>query len=275
MIADLHCHSNISDGILSPTELVQVAKKNSIDLLSLTDHDSVDGLKEAKKIADKLNIQFLTGIEISTIWQKKPIHIVGLNFNPDDRIMQEGLKKLINSRQNRAIKIAKKIENLGLSGVLERVSILAGNKNISRTHFATYLIEQKKCNTMQEAFDKYLADNKRCCVPLLSVDLSDAVGWIKNAGGVAVVAHPMRYKMTMSWLNHLCQDFKNLGGDGIEVISGRTNEQDIKTATNLCVDYDFKASIGSDFHNPKNKFVYLGMNKKLPKKLTPIWQDML
>jgi 3',5'-nucleoside bisphosphate phosphatase len=275
MIADLHCHSTVSDGAFTPTDVVKLAKKNKVDLLALTDHDMIDGISEAKAQAVKSKMHFLSGVEISVQWKSYKIHMVGLGFDHKDTTLQHGLSEIIKNRQKRAAKIAEKIEKLGCKNVLEQVQKLAGNKNISRVHFALFLIQENKCHSINEAFDKFLGEGKRCYVGLSSINLPTAIMWIKNSGGKTVIAHPLRYKMTKTKLRELCADFKSMKGDGIEVISGRMNENEIRKTTNLCLDFNFKASIGSDFHNDKNNIIYLGMNKELPKKLNPIYCDML
>lgn len=269
---DLHCHSIASDGSLTPTELVQRAKAMGVTSLALTDHDTINGQQEAQTAARSNAITLIPGIELSTTWENKCFHIVGLNIDPEHSNLNQGIQKLQTLRTERAKKIANKLEKKSIPGSYEAVIKAAKGGMITRAHFSSYLLAQNYVSTQQEAFDKYLGKGKPAFVSTVWADLHDAIDWINQAGGVAVVAHPLRYKMTASWMRRFLSFFKEAGGQGIEVVTGRSNPDEIRRAMLYATQYGLAASVGSDFHTPDNKWVELGRLAPLPKNMTPIWE---
>ncbi len=271
---DLHCHSTESDGTLSPTELIQRAKEKGVSHLALTDHDTTAGLPEARKAADQAGITLIPGIEISTTWNHKCLHIVGLGIDSDYEPLVKGSQQLRTIRTERAEKIAYKLEKRRIYGALDAVKKAAGTGMITRPHFANFLVSQNHVSSVQEAFDRYLAKGKPAFVSTTWTDMELAVDWITQSGGVAVLAHPMRYKLTTNWMKRLLPAFKQAGGQALEVVSGRNNPDEIRILSNYAERFELAGSTGSDFHTPDNQWVELGRLPPLPKKITPVW-DLL
>ncbi|MEY3786760.1 MAG: hypothetical protein RIQ94_642 [Pseudomonadota bacterium] len=269
---DLHCHSNASDGVLSPTELVQRAHQQGVTSLALTDHDTVAGLPEAQRCATLLGTKLIAGIELSTNWQNKCFHIVGLDIDPTYAPLAGATHKLQKTRLERAEKIALKLEKKRIPGAFEAVKNAAGEGMITRTHFAEFLISQNHVSTQQEAFDRYLAKGKAAYVSTSWAELEVAINWITGAGGIAVLAHPLRYKLTANWMKRLLTEFKAAGGQGMEVITSRMNADEIRMAADYASRFDLAGSVGSDFHNQANPYVELGRLAPLPKNIKPVWE---
>jgi predicted metal-dependent phosphoesterase TrpH len=269
---DLHCHSTASDGTLSPTELVQRAHEHGVTSLALTDHDTVAGLDEAKASATAAGITLIPGIELSTSWQNKCFHIVGLDIDPAYPPLSEATRNLQIMRTERAEKIADKLEKKRISGAFEAVKKAAGKGMITRSHFADFLLSQFHVSTQQEAFDRYLGAGKAAFVPTTWTDMELAVNWITQSGGIAVLAHPLRYKLTASWMKRLLAAFKEAGGLGIEVVTGRYNSDEIKQVAHYATHFELAGSVGSDFHSPANQWVELGRLAPLPENVKPVWQ---
>ncbi len=268
---DLHCHSNASDGDLSPTDLVLRASEQGVTSLALTDHDCTNGLTEAQHTADSVGIKLIPGIELSANWNNKCFHIVGLNINQNSAKLQRGTRDLQSIRIERAKKIALKLEKKKISGAFTAVSEQAGKGMITRTHFAHFLLENNHVSSMQQAFDRYLGKGKPAFVATRWAELDIIINWITEAGGVAVLAHPMRYKLTASWMKRLLTAFSDMGGQGIEVVTGRNNPDEIRRATSYATQFNLHGSKGSDFHSPKNQWVELGRLAELPKNIPPVW----
>ncbi|MGR9116114.1 MAG: PHP domain-containing protein [Gammaproteobacteria bacterium] len=269
---DLHCHSTASDGALSPTELVNRAQRQGVTRLALTDHDTTDGLAEAQLAAASINgITLIPGIELSATWENRCFHIVGLDINPKHPPLNEGCHRIQNIRVERAEKIAHKLEKKRIPGAFEAVKNAAGAGMITRTHFADFLLTQNHVSTLQEAFDRYLGKGKPAYVSTIWTPLDEAVSWITGAGGVAVLAHPMRYKLTASWMKRLLSAFKEAGGQGIEVVYGRNNPDDTHISANYARQFNLAGSVGSDFHNPGNPWIELGRLSPMPEGITPVW----
>jgi predicted metal-dependent phosphoesterase TrpH len=269
---DLHCHSTASDGELSPTELVQRAHLQGVTSLALTDHDTTKGLAEAQLSATATGIKLIAGIELSTNWQDKCFHIVGLGIDAAYAPLAEATTNLQSTRLERAEKIALKLEKKLIPGALEAVKNAAGEGMITRTHFADFLLSQNHVSTQQEAFDRYLAKGKSAYVSTSWAELELAISWIIESGGVAVLAHPLRYKLTANWMKRLLTAFKDAGGQGIEVITSRMNADEIRVATNYATRFELAGSMGSDFHNAANQWVELGRLAPLPKNIKPVWE---
>ncbi|MDD5630939.1 MAG: PHP domain-containing protein [Methylococcales bacterium] len=269
---DLHCHSTASDGALSPTALVQRAHQQGVTSLALTDHDTTAGLPEAKLCAMATGIKLIAGIELSTNWQNKCFHIVGLGIDPAYAPLAEATHDLQRTRLERAEKIALKLEKKRIPGAFEAVKNAAGEGMITRTHFADFLMSQNHVSSQQEAFDRYLAKGKPAYVATSWAELELAISWITGSGGVAVLAHPLRYKLTTHWMKRLLNAFKDAGGQGIEVITSRMNADEIRVAADYAARFDLAGSIGSDFHNAANQWVELGRLAPLPKNIKPVWE---
>jgi predicted metal-dependent phosphoesterase TrpH len=269
---DLHCHSTASDGALSPTELVQRAHQHGVTSLALTDHDTTAGLSEAQASATATGIKLIPGIELSTSWQNKCFHIIGLGIDPEHPPLAEATHNLKIMRLERAEKIAYKLEKKRIMGALEAVKEAAGEGMITRTHFADFLLSQNHVSTQQEAFDRYLGDGKSAYVSASWTEMSQGINWITESGGIAVLAHPSRYKLTASWMKRLLAAFKEAGGQGIEVITGRINADEIRLIAGYATRFELAGSAGSDFHSPANQWVELGRLAPLPKNIKPVWE---
>lgn len=269
---DLHNHSTCSDGLLSPTQLMELAAKAGVDAIALTDHDTTDGLAEAREAAQRLGVNLVNGVEISVSWGETTIHVVGLAIDPTCPALIAGLESIRQGRLERARRIAKALEAAGLPDTLEPALALADNDAmISRTHFARHLVERGAVKDIQAAFDKYLARGKRAFVSHRWADLKDAIGWIKAAGGVAVLAHPGRYELKSAFRNALLEEFKSLGGEAIEVVTGSHRPEQYATWRNLAEEHGFLASRGADYHGPGESPFEPGTLPLLPASCKPVW----
>ena len=219
-IIDLHCHSTISDGLFSPEELVKYAHSKDVQVLALTDHDDIDGLDRAREKASSLGMTFINGVEISVTWQKRTLHIVGLNFDHHNEALATNLTKIRKGRDARAIKIAHGLGMAGVMGALEGARSYCKDGSVGRIHFAQYLAEKGHAKDVKSVFKKFLTPGKPGYVEHVWANLTEAVAWITGAGGVAVIAHPGRYDMGKKLYPKLMNDFKLAGGEAIEVVSG-------------------------------------------------------
>ena len=271
---DLHMHSTASDGILSPSDLVELASQNQVEVMALTDHDTVDGLAEAREKAQQKGMTLINGVELSVTWEKKVLHVIGLDIDPGHPALVTGLENLKQQRQLRSEKIAKKLQGAGIPGAMEGAREQAGNSSITRPHFARFLVEQGHAKDIQDAFNRYLGRNKRAYVSTQWPALEDALGWIGQAGGVSVLAHPLRYKLTASWLRRLMNSFKEAGGDAIEVISGNYTTEEISTSTGYALRYDLMGSVGSDYHGHSRYCNQPGNLTPLSPSIIPIWSKL-
>lgn len=271
-IYDLHCHSTASDGGLKPADLINLACKQKIKTLALTDHDTTNGLAIAKTTAEEVGIQLVPGIEISASWSNKCFHIVGLDIDPDHPTLQEGLKGLQEMRCKRAELIADKLEKYGAGkNIAAQVITAADGGMITRTHFAQYLVKQGYKKNLKDIFKHFLVRGKPGYVATKWAALEDTITWINDAGGVAVVAHPMRYKLSASWMRRFLSAFKSAGGKGVEVVCGSNSDQDTYNTAVLARRYDLAGSVGSDFHSHENSRITLGNLPPLPQGIEPIW----
>ena len=270
-VYDLHTHSTASDGAYSPTALVQAAAAVGVTDLALSDHDTLAGLSEAGEAAKIAGINLIPSVEVSVSWERKSIHIVGLRVEVANGPLNEGLARLQCVRAERAQEMGRRLAKCGFSGCYEAASALAGDGMITRTHFARHLLNIGVIGGLQDAFDRFLGQGKPAFVPTEWASLDEAVGWITGAGGVAVVAHPQRYKMTGSWMRKLLEAFKYAGGQALEVVSGSGNPQDIDASATHARRFDLLASAGSDFHSPDHHWIKLGQLPALPKGLQPVW----
>jgi len=270
---DLHSHSTVSDGTLTPSELIARAHENGVKMFALTDHDATEGLNEAVLAADKVGINFVPGIELSVTWSHQTIHIVGLGINPDDAVLNLGLKGLREFREVRGAKIAQKLEKAGFVDALEGAKKFSNGEILSRTHFAQYIVEQGKAKDVRQVFKRYLVNGKPGYVTGQWASLEDALSWIHGAGGIAVIAHPARYKISATRLRQLIAEFKELGGLGFEAISGSHSPDEEQRMTQLANQFDLYISKGSDFHSPENIYRELGAMQDIQAGSTPIWHS--
>ena len=269
---DLHNHSTASDGLLSPTRLVELGASNGADAMALTDHDTVDGLEEAAAAARSLGAAFVNGVEVSVTWGETTVHVVGLGIDPGSPVLAAGLLSIRDGRLGRAARMAQALEKLGIPGTLEAALALAGSeKRLSRTHFARHLAETGRVRDTQHAFDKYLGKGKPAYVQHEWSRLEDAMAWIRGAGGVAVLAHPGRYGLKPLGRATLLEEFKRLGGEAIEVVTGSHRPEEYATWRRVAEEYGFLASRGSDFHGPGESPVMPGRLPPLPASLVPVW----
>lgn len=271
-IYDLHCHSTASDGSLSPNELVQRAQTQGVTALALTDHDTTAGLAEAGQAAQTCGIRLIKGIELSTCWENKCLHIVGLGIDPSYPPLVEASRELQNMRWRRAEKIAAKLEKKQIPGAYEAVMKLADTGMVTRSHFADFLVARNHVGTHQEAFDRYLGKGKPAYCATAWTDLTVAIDWIVQSGGIAVLAHPLRYQLTASWLGKLLVAFKDAGGKAIEVVTGQYNPDEVYQLAHFATQYELAGSVGSDFHTPNNQWIELGKLAPLPKTVKPVWE---
>ena len=272
MNADLHCHSAVSDGTLQPEELAQRAKSNGVELWALTDHDEVSGQHRALDAARALKLPYLTGTEISVTFADVTVHIVGLGFDPDNAALQAGLAATRGGRTQRAMEMGEGLAKVGIVDAYEGALNYVNNPElVSRTHFARHLVATGVCADTYEVFRKYLVEGKPGYVPHRWATLRNAVTWITQAGGVAVIAHPARYKFTPNEEYALFTEFMMHGGRGVEVVTGSHSSADAAKYAKTAVEFGLLASRGSDFHSPEESHVDLGGLPELPAKLTPVW----
>ena len=271
MIADLHNHSNYSDGVLSPTEVVRLASYAGCDLFALTDHDTTKGLMEARTEADNLGINFVNGVEISAFWRNSAIHIVGLGIDIENDLLQTGLEFNQNLRNDRAKKIALGLWRSGIKDALEKAQKISGGPMLTRTHFAQMLIQEGYCKDMKSVFRRYLSGRKPGGVRVEWKDFDEVIKWIQSAGGKALIAHPFRYRMTYTKIKKMLKEFKEVGGDGFEVVNANSSDEEISLGGQWSADYDLLASIGSDFHGWPNQRVQIGNLADLPNNCRAIW----
>ncbi len=274
MNADLHCHSTFSDGLLTPTQLVARAYECGVQMLALTDHDELAGLTEARCAAEGVRMRFIDGVEISVSWGEGSIHIVGLRINPLNLELSEGLERTRTSRDSRAIKMAASLAAAGIPDALEGALRYAGNPAlISRAHFARFLVEQGYAREVRSVFEHYLVKGKPGFVPHQWASLAEAIGWILASGGMAVIAHPGSYRMSLPVMRELLGTFRDLGGQGLEVLSGAHSPEQYQEYAKLAREYGLHASRGADYHGPKESRMEFGALPELPPDLTPVWQD--
>ena len=273
--ADLHCHSVVSDGTLLPEALAARAKANGVQLWSLTDHDEVEGQQRAAAAARELGLDYLSGCEISVSFAGVTVHIVGLGFDAEDTALRAGLAATRGGRDQRAREMADALARAGIPGAFEGALRYVGNPAlISRTHFARYLVEIGVCDDTNAVFRRYLTEGKPGFVAHRWARLGDAVRWITDAGGIAVIAHPGRYGFAPSAEYALFTEFMAHGGRGVEVITGSHRSADFAKYTDMALEFGLLASRGSDFHSPGESRSDLGALPPLPQRLTPVWSAL-
>jgi len=271
-VIDLHTHSTASDGTLSPTELVCQAAAAGVRALALTDHDSVAGIAEAQRAAKQANICLVPGIELSVMWSKRTLHLVGLNLDVNNQKLRDALQQALEFRRWRAEEIARKLEIVGVKDALTGAQMMAGSDLIGRSHFARYLVEQGFAKDFRQVFKRFMVKGKPGHVGGEWMQLEAGIDLLHQAGGVAVLAHPARYNLSRTKLRGLFKELKSLGADGIEVVSGSHSKDENHTMAQHALDFDFPASQGSDYHGPEKPWVQLGRMPPMHYRCTPIWE---
>ena len=272
MNADLHCHSTVSDGTLEPEALAARAKANGVELWALTDHDELGGQRRAQAAARAAGLPYLNGVEISVTFLDTTVHIVGLGIDSEDERLRQGLVATRGGREARAREMADELAKVGITGTYEGALRYVGNPElISRTHFARHLVDSGVCADTQEVFRRFLVEGKPGFVPHRWATLKNAVTWIGDAGGVAIVAHPARYKFSPTEEYALFTEFKGHGGRGVEVTTGSHTAAEAERYAGTALEFDLLASCGSDFHSPDESRIDLGGLPPLPSGLTPVW----
>jgi predicted metal-dependent phosphoesterase TrpH len=269
MIFDLHSHTTLSDGELKPAELVLRAIEKGVDVLAITDHDTIDAYQEMSFSHDEITL--VSGIELSTQWENTGIHVIGLNIDLDSDSINTGTDFQTRARLTRARLIGEKLEKKGIEDAFAGAMALSAGDYIGRPHFARHLVNIGKVSSMQAAFKKYLGAGKVGDVKQHWAGLSQIIQWIRDANGIAVLAHPLKYKLTNSKLKRLLDSFLLAGGEGIEVVSGRQLPQQTQHLSQLCEQKNLLASCGSDFHRPSKHWAELGAFPRLPDNVTPVW----
>lgn len=268
---DLHSHSTISDGSYTPAELVTYAASKGVEIMALTDHDDVGGLGEARAVAENLGISLINGVEISVTWNKRTIHIVGLRVDPTNPELLAGLENIRAGRRTRAEAIAAELDKAGIAGSLEGSLAYAKERIISRTHFARFLVAQGHAKDVKTVFKKYLVKGKPGHVSHQWAGMCEAIGWIRNSGGVAVLAHPGRYDIGKTTMHGLFNTFKEAGGEAVEVVSGSHTVDQYRIFAEYAQLYELKASAGSDYHGPSHNYFDMGRLPPLPSGCVPVW----
>ncbi len=270
--ADLHCHSVVSDGTLTPEALAARASANGVQLWALTDHDEIGGQQRAAAAAKSHGMKYLTGTEISVTFLNQTVHIVGLGFDAENQALKDGLRQTRGGREQRAMEMADGLAKVGIKDAYAGALKFVGNPElISRTHFARFLVESGVCKETNEVFRKYLIEGKPGYVPHRWATLKDAVSWITGAGGMAIIAHPARYKFTPNQEFALFTEFKGHGGQGVEVVTGSHTPAEYLIYADTAREFGLAASRGSDFHSPDESHTELGTLPLLPGNLTPVW----
>ncbi|TSA42661.1 MAG: PHP domain-containing protein [Methylotenera sp.] len=270
---DLHSHSNISDGLLTPIELVEHAAAHNVDVLALTDHDDTSGLKIAREAAQRLGVQLINGVEISVTWKKRTIHIVGLKIDPEYAPLKIGLAEIRAGRHRRAVGMAASLDKAGIPGSLEGAYEYAQEGIISRTHFARFLVKSGVAKDNKAVFKNYLVKGKPGFFPHEWASMEDALGWIIGSGGVAVIAHPGRYDLGRTNMLLLLEEFRALGGTAIEVVTGSHTVDQYVEFAKYAHQFDLKSSLGSDYHGKGISFMEMGRLPALPSNCVPVWHD--
>lgn len=270
MIFDLHSHTFFSDGVLSPGQLIIRAVEKGVDALSITDHDTLDAYGDLDLQNKKISL--IPGIELSTEWQNTGIHVLGLNVEIDSEAMQTAVRLQSESRRQRAMQIGDRLNKKGLEGTFEGASKLTTGAYVGRPHFARFLVESGQVDSIGKAFTKYLGDGKAGDIRHHWADLRRVIEWIRDANGIAVLAHPLKYKLTRTRLKRLLEDFVAMGGQGMEVVSGHQHPQQTSDMAKLCEHYGLLASCGSDFHMPGKPWAELGVFAHLPRYVKPVWE---
>lgn len=274
--ADLHSHSRYSDGTLTPRALAERAQAQGVELFALTDHDEVRGLAEAQEACDEIGLPFVPGVEISVTFAGRTVHVVGLGIDATNGVLLRGLEYVRSGRTRRAQQMAEGLAAAGIPGAYEGALAFVGNPDlVSRTHFARFLVQQGVCSDTREVFGRFLTEGKPGYVPHRWARLSEAVGWIVGAGGVPVIAHPGRYKLTPTEQWALFSEFREAGGLGVEVATSNHGSDQIRQFARLAQEFGLLGSRGSDFHGPGESHAELGRVAQLPYPVNPVWERFI
>ncbi len=275
MKIDLHNHSYYSDGVLSPSELVLLAKQQGCTVFALTDHDTTDGLLEAQQQADNVGLQLVHGVEVSAKWSNMTVHIVGLGVDMNNAVLKQGLKRHQAFRQIRAEKMARGLGGAGVFNALDKVKLVAKKGMITRTHFAQMLVQEGVCKDMRSVFKRFLTGKKPGGVGGQWAQFDEVIKWIQTAGGKAVLAHPLRYRMTNTKIKRLLSHLSGAGLDGIEVVTGSSSADEITQVSQWAKEFGLLASVGSDYHGWPNQRVRIGQLQQMPNVNETVWKDWL
>lgn len=270
MLFDLHSHTTCSDGALKPDQLVARAVEGGVDVLAITDHDTLDAYREA--LPAQAAIRLVPGIEFSTQWEHIGVHVLGLNIDPASAAIRDGVRYQTDARRQRAVRIGEILEKMGVPDAFAGAEALAQGGYIGRPHFARYLLDIGRARSLEDAFRRFMGDGKPGDVRQHWADLPQVVQWIRDAGGIAVLAHPLKYKLTRTRLKRLLADFTLAGGQGMEVVSGQQQPQLTAAMGQLCEQMKLLASCGSDFHQPGTLWAELGRFPALPRNVVPVWE---
>lgn len=272
---DLHCHSTASDGTLAPAEVVARAAERGVELLALTDHDSIDGLEEAAGAAQRNGVSLIPALELSVAFHGREIHLVGLGVDAGSAVLRAGLDRQQQAREERATEIGRRLAGKGIPGAEHGARILAAGGQVTRAHFARYLASKGHARNAGDAFKRYLRRGKAGYVPPPWPELTDGVGWLRDVGAVPVLAHPFRYRLSGAWLRRVLEAFKSAGGEALEVVCGTSTSREIEASVGHALRFDLAGSVGSDFHDPHNRWVELGRFGPLPAAVPPVWARWL
>lgn len=271
--ADLHAHSTFSDGTMQPRALVERAAQRGVELFALTDHDEVSGIAQARATATELGLDFVAGVEISVTFAAQTVHIVGLGIDEANPELLAGLAHTRAGRMRRAQQMSDALAQAGIAGALEGALRYVGNIDlVSRTHFARHLVETGVCADTREVFSRYLTEGNPGYVPHRWARLTDAVRWIRGAGGVAVIAHPARYRFSATEQWALFSEFREAGGEAVEVVTSSHDADEVRRFAALAQEFGLHGSRGSDFHGPGESHAELGHVALLPEGVAPVWQ---
>ena len=270
---DLHCHSTISDGLLSPQDLVAHAAKSGVKVLALTDHDDVSGLQAAREAALQHGIHFINGVEISATWKKRTLHIVGLKIDAENTALKTALDKVRIGRDERAQEMAAGLAKVGIEGAYEGANAIAKQSILTRSHFAQFLVQSGHVKDVKTVFKKFLVKGKPGFVDHQWMSLEAAVGLINDSGGSAVIAHPGRYDLGTINMLLLMHEFRSHGGAAIEVVTGSHTPPQYQQFAKIAHQFSLKCSIGSDYHGPGLSYMAMGCVPELPAGCVPVWDD--
>lgn len=272
---DLHAHSTASDGVLAPAAVVERAAARGVRVLALTDHDTLAGLAQARAAAGRLGLVLVPGIELSVTWHGVTLHVLGLGIEPDDAALAGATQRLARVREARASVIAEGLRGAGIDGALEGARRLADGAQITRTHFARFLVDRGAVVSMDQAFKRYLGRGRRAYARVDWAGLEEALVWIRGAGGAAVLAHPLAYRLSSTRMRRLLQAFAALGGAGIEVVCGGYSSSMQQTCARWACKHGLLGSVGSDFHTPDTPWCDLGRLAPLPPSVAPVWTPLV
>lgn len=254
---------------------MKYARLQGVNVLALTDHDTTNGVSEALQAAESLDLSVIAGVEISVIWRNQTLHILGLNVDVNNKELQAGLSQIRDARVLRAQEIGRRLAKAGIPDTYAQANVLSNGANVTRTHFAKVLIEKGFARDMKQVFKRFMVPGKPGYVAGEWAAMEDALQWVKNAGGISVIAHPARYKLTATKMRLMIEDFIEAGGQGIEVISGSHSTDEAIRIAGLARRYNLLASRGSDFHDPAIAYINMLTLPQLPADLTPVWESWL